>query len=83
MELLKINQEERAKEYRKLGLKQKEVEELNQREIDEVKKKYKDKEDAETERKKKEQESLDKERLERPTIVGDSPVCEKERVVLS
>ena len=65
LELLKINQEERAKEYRKLGLKQKEIEELNQREIDEVKKKYKDKEDAETERKKKEQEALDKERLER------------------
>jgi hypothetical protein len=65
IELLKINQEERAKEYRALGLKQKEIEELNKREIEEVNKKYKDKADAEAEKKKKEQEDKDKERLER------------------
>jgi hypothetical protein len=65
LELLKIDQEERAKEYRKLGITQKEITELNNREIAEVNKKYKDKADAEADKIKKEQEEKDKERLDR------------------
>lgn len=63
--LLKISQEERAKEYKALGLKKKEIEELNQREIDDVNKKYQDKADAIAEKKKKDGEEQTKTLVER------------------
>lgn len=72
LELLKINQEKKAVEYKKLGLTQLEIEELNQREIDAVKKKFQDKRDAEADKIKKEEDDKQKERLDRSKQYEDA-----------